>query len=231
MALNSCKENVHPKWRLSRPEGKERHLKEGDFKQWDVKCHKVSLNKSYHFSYPFFWNCPWVNDLLNRNSILQRRSQAPFKTNPKLQSSIAAFCCQPGMEKNHLKSLKRTSAAEWIIHAMKISEMPVLDRKSHAFAGLIFPAQFQCQTFVSILYFYHQNTEADNHKHVIHQSSLKVVSLTPINPIPLLIYEMFTCNSCIKSELQKIFEPETQSKRVFHDQDSLQLNQELSWRM
>lgn len=99
MALNSCKENVHPKWRLSRPEGKERHLKEGDFKQWDVKCHKVSLNKSYHFSYPFFWNCPWVNDLLNRNSILQRRSQAPFKTNPKLQSSIAAFCCQPGMEK------------------------------------------------------------------------------------------------------------------------------------
>lgn len=31
---------------------------------------------------------------------------------------------------------------------------------------------------------------------------------------------MFTCNSWIKSELQKIFELETQSKRVFHDQGS-----------
>lgn len=133
-----------------------------------------------------------AHDLLNRNSILQKRSQAPFKTNPKLQSCIAAFCCQPGRKTKHLKSLKKTSAAEWIIHAMKISEMLVLDRKLHAFAGLIFPAQFQCQTLISILYFYHQNTEAENHKHIIHQSSLKAVSLIPLNPIPLLI-----CKRCL----------------------------------
>lgn len=65
---------------------------------------------------------------------------------------------------------------------MKISEILVLDRKLHAFAGLIFPAQFQCQTLISILYFYHQNTEAENLKHVIHESSLKAFSLTPLNP-------------------------------------------------
>lgn len=33
------------------------------------------------------------------------------------------------------------------------------------------------------------------------------------------------------SEFQKTFELETQSKKVFHHQDSLQLNRELSWRI
>lgn len=86
-----------------------------------------------------------AHDLLNRKSSLKKRSQAPFETNPKLQSCIVAFCCQSGTKQKHLKSLKKTSAAEWIIHAMKISEMPVLDRKLHAFAGLIFLQNFSAR--------------------------------------------------------------------------------------
>lgn len=86
-----------------------------------------------------------AHHLLNRNSILQKRSQASFKTNPKLQGCIAAFYCQSGMKQKHLKSLKKTSAAEWIIHAMKISEMLVLDRNLHAFAVRFFLHNFSAR--------------------------------------------------------------------------------------
>lgn len=90
MTLNSCKENVFPKWIFSQPERKERELREGDFKQWDVKCHKISLNKSYHFSYPFFWSCPCVKLMIFSTEIAfcRKGAKLDLKQTPNFRAVL-----------------------------------------------------------------------------------------------------------------------------------------------
>lgn len=90
MTLNSCKENIFPKWALSQPEEKERELREGDFKQWSVKCHKISLNKSYHFSYRFFQNCPCVNLMIFTTEIAfcKKGAKLHLKWTPNFRSVL-----------------------------------------------------------------------------------------------------------------------------------------------
>lgn len=88
MTLNSSKENGFPKWALSRPEGKKRELRKEDFKQWDVKCHKISSNKSYHFSYQFFQNCLCVKLTIFTTEIAFCRKRAKLHLNKPQTSEL-----------------------------------------------------------------------------------------------------------------------------------------------
>lgn len=169
---------MFPKWAVFQLRGQGGKGAQGSWTLSSQMWTASKSNKSFKRDFSELPLCKEAVCLHNRNShsVETARTQAPFKTNPKLKSCITTFFYQSCMKENLLKTQKKIWAQEWIIRAMKISEMPVLGRKLHAFSGMIFPAQFQCQTFISILYFCHQNTEAEiNPEQVMHHSSQKAV--------------------------------------------------------
>lgn len=175
---------------LTRGEGK--GAREGDFKQWGVKCHKISLNKSYHFSYQFFQNCPCVKLMIftTEISFCKKGAKLHFKWTPNFRAVLQPSAVSLAQNKNTSRVWRKPQLQSGLYMQWKYQKCQCWTGNCMHLQVWFFLHKFSAsQTFISILYFYHQNTEANNLKHVIHHSSLKAVSLTPLNPILLLIYK------------------------------------------